>query len=60
MICFQLLLINYLGAARLSFGPECNGLCYIQIGTVEVELSFICNQPFLGGTLGGEVLFKHQ
>ena len=32
----------------LSFNSECNGLCFIQIGAVEVEISFfICNQQLL-------------
>ena len=32
----------------LSLNSECNGLCFIQIGAVEVEISFIiCNQQLL-------------
>ena len=32
----------------LSFNLECNGLCFVQIGAVEVEISFfICNQPLM-------------
>ena len=32
----------------LSFNSECNGLCFVQIGAVEVEISFfICNQQLL-------------
>ena len=32
----------------LSFNSECKGLCFIQIGAVEVEISFfICNQQLL-------------
>ena len=31
-----------------SLNSECNGLCFIQIGAVEVEISFfICNQQLL-------------
>ena len=32
----------------LSFNSECNGLCFIQISAVEVEISFFyCNQQLL-------------
>jgi len=32
----------------LSLNSECNGLCFIQISAVEVEVSFfICNQQIL-------------
>ena len=31
----------------LSFNSECNGLCFIQIGAVEVEIFYICNQQLL-------------
>ena len=32
----------------LSLNSECNGLCFIQIGAAEVEISFfICNQQLL-------------
>ena len=32
----------------LSLNSKCNGLCFIQIGAVEVEISFIiCNQQLL-------------
>ena len=41
-------LSNFLVQPDLSFNSECNGLCFIQIGAVEVEISFfICNQQLL-------------
>ena len=37
-----------------SLNSECNGLCFIQIGAVEVEISFfICNQQLLRILLEG-------
>ena len=41
-------LYNFLVQLDLSLNSECNGLCFIQIGAVEVEISFVtCNQQLL-------------
>ena len=49
VIAFQSLL-SYNSGIQLdwSFNSECNGLCFIQIDAVEVEISFfLCNQQLL-------------
>ena len=39
-----------------SFNSECNGLCFIQIGAVKVEISFfICNQQLVGISVSQKV-----
>ena len=48
-IAFQSLLSYKFGIQLdLSFNSDCIGLCFIQTGAVEVEISFcICNQQLL-------------